>query len=81
VAATALVAAVRPAVAIAGTNAPCSGRGTDVDGAIHVENETGPVGFNGTCAALVLPDGRVMIENGMPSDTPDEAGPHGGHQY
>jgi hypothetical protein len=71
-----LTAAVLPASAMAA----CSGTGTDVNGVIHSDNEVNrPTGLDGTCVAVVRPDGRVMIQNGPSAGDPGGAdAPHEG---
>jgi hypothetical protein len=71
-----LTAAILPASAMA----ECSGTGKDVNGVIHSDNDVNrPTGLDGTCEAIVRPDGRVMIQNGPSAGDPGGAdAPHEG---
>ena len=71
-------AAMFPWPAMAQGHPPCSGTATDVNGTIHSSGVTPPGGWDGTCEAVVMPGGKVLVQNGPAASDPD--GPNAPHE-
>jgi hypothetical protein len=58
---------------------PCQGTATNVNGTIQTQLITPASGADGTCEVLVMPDGRMQVQNGIAADDTDgPAAPHTG---
>jgi hypothetical protein len=64
--------------AMAQSTQPCTGSATDDNGVIHSSGITAPGGWDGTCEAFVMPNGRVLVQNGPAATGPD--GPDALHE-
>lgn len=63
--------AMLPASGWAQGSLPCSGSGTDDNGIIRTNGYTPAGGVEAQCDALVLPSGRVTVQDGPAADAPD----------